>query len=331
MFATLRGRRRGFTLVELLASIGVLAVIGSVVTTVFVDAARMAELARAYSEIYQTARNVFKMVESDLQGSFVDSDGRLFIGLLNPLQDRTDALQLDPWEGYVDDPEYIALIANVGSSALRRWQPLESTVARAVRTGDWNRPAQSFLVFTTTTASPDGLTAARMYYLLSGNNLYRVPQLDSGVDNLDYGYAVLAAVGGTLDFAEAQRAFLLSDNILQFRLRYLPHYDLNRDSTTYNAGGYYQLSDALADGLGGDWAYSWHPRFAPAAPRTTNVIEWDTYYSGEGVDLPTVNTVLPRAVEITLVVTDSKNIMVDEFGNSVGFAFRDVVYLPMAP
>jgi len=72
-------RRRGFTLTEMLAALGLGVIIMLVVTSVFSQATGLFTVSSAKIRAVSNARVAMQFIEADIQGAF--GDGRLFIGI----------------------------------------------------------------------------------------------------------------------------------------------------------------------------------------------------------------------------------------------------------
>ena len=83
-FAVRRGAASGFTLIELLVAVGLMALMMSMIATIFYQATRSFRVARASVEIHQNARGAFSMITNDLvaatECSYEDKTGYFALG-----------------------------------------------------------------------------------------------------------------------------------------------------------------------------------------------------------------------------------------------------------
>ena len=74
MTRTVRRTVRGFTLLELLASVALLAILGALLFEVFSQSSKVVKIGNARIEIYQYVRALFESMERELQGAFDNRD-----------------------------------------------------------------------------------------------------------------------------------------------------------------------------------------------------------------------------------------------------------------
>ena len=77
---TKRARCEGFTMIELLIAFGLMVVLMSTVYIIFDTGSKVFGKSAARLEIMEMARTVFHIMERDLNGATLDSDGRVFVG-----------------------------------------------------------------------------------------------------------------------------------------------------------------------------------------------------------------------------------------------------------
>jgi prepilin-type N-terminal cleavage/methylation domain-containing protein len=68
------GTRKGFTLLELLAAVALLVILGTMLFQVFQQASNVVEVSNARQEIFQYARAALEFLERELNGAFTGSD-----------------------------------------------------------------------------------------------------------------------------------------------------------------------------------------------------------------------------------------------------------------
>jgi len=356
----LRGKvkmtRTGFTLVELLVSMGLLVIMGAVLAEVFTSAAQVAIEGRAYGDIYRAGRVVTRRVTRDLSGLKTEG-GYLFLSLV--AYDNDNDGWVEELRGGTRDygdladplppaPEFLVKgLPKVDIDANGDGIPDPSDGVPPAETPDGVLdhydlvPGSSVLVFYAATS--DVHAGGTVFYALTrGQQVIRNGEIwldDAGRLDLIRGVDPVNTNAATIDFQNAiivaeqppplppvrnREAYVLATNVLSFKAHCLPRYDRDNDGQLGNTGDPGNPADT------GDWVLAWHPTGPPGG-----AVDWAAYYGGQVAynpgDLAGTKTVAPRAVQIDLVITNDRRTFKDEQNGNDGVGFHTEIWVPAAP
>ena len=232
----LRRRHSGMTLVEMLAAVGILVMITTILAQVFTQATRAASKGKGMGEMYQVARAIESLMERDLSGATPDffacaeNGGWIrFVGGLPP----------GPYSSGLSDAPFT-----------------DSQMRRMLMGGS------DYLALTSANAAGNDQGVAKVFYVLRATGeLIRVSYRDTSFNWMDY---LIGAVqqGVDLNSAAAVGAWeerrVVAENIQRLQLRFL---DRSNGPVSRNGAAY-------AHGL---WVEEWDWNAKPYLPAAVEV------------------------------------------------------------
>ncbi len=224
-----RCHQAGFTLVEMLATVALLALLGWIVYFVFLSAQVVASESRALGNVYQTARGIFKVMEADLEGAWLRRDS------------STDFAVSPPSVGLI----FYSNPYTDGSGNERFTTKIDKLELADVKptTTVWDVPNQQPLILHNhglvflTTVSPEGgqdrAQARVMYILKAGGDLVRGVQYDDVFIPTDPGF-----LDYDLATATGEKDYVIAHQVTALQLRFLDKYQDKWDNNWQTGGAF---------------------------------------------------------------------------------------------
>ncbi len=85
------GRNRGFTIIEMVVTVALLLILAGIMFQVFYQAKETVRIGNARSNIHNSARGILDVLDKDLSGAIINSDGWAFLGFENTVAGAVSA------------------------------------------------------------------------------------------------------------------------------------------------------------------------------------------------------------------------------------------------
>jgi len=215
----LRTGAGGFTLVEMLAAVALLAILGYIVSYVFMSAQAVSSDSNALREAHQVARTIFKVMESDITGAWLRRD------------QATKPWLIPPNVGLVFYSDKNSELDN----HIKNLLPLKTTTSYWDKEAGSQESLENYGLVLLTTVSPEGgenACQAKVMYLLKENgDLVRGLQVDEELDPgdprfLDYEWAItpIEKQRGQADPDPREGEFIIGRGVTVVRFRFFTKY-----------------------------------------------------------------------------------------------------------
>lgn len=285
----LRRRRSGMTLVEMLAAVGILVMITTILAQVFAQASKAAAKGKGMGEMYQVARAIESLMERDLTGATPDffacaeNGGRI------------------EWVGGLPPGPY--------SSGLSG-QPFSDSHMRRMLMG-----GSDYLALTSANAAGSDQGVAKVFYVLRATGeLIRVSYRDTSFSWMDY---LIGAVQQGVDLNSAasvgawEERRVVAENIQRLQFRFLDRWTgpISRNGPAYAHGVWVE-----------DWDWNDNPYLPAAVEVEIHLI--DHLWAISDDDQVTNRYFDPTATDDNLRACEA-------FDADDGESFRTVINLPL--
>lgn len=173
----------GFTLVEMLAAVALLAILAWIVFYVFMSAQTVSSNSNALREAHQVARGILKVMQSDISGAWLRRDQYTNLSVIPPriglifYSDKNSEL-----DDKIDNPPALKETTNY-------WD-VESDSQKS-----WDNDGLVLLTTVSPAGGEDRCQAKVMYVLKENGDLLRGVQFDEVLDDLDYSKATAGSEG----------------------------------------------------------------------------------------------------------------------------------------